>query len=252
MNALRKIPFARLQSLLALVLMVVALSLASDSFLTADNGWNILRQISVNLCLSVGLTLIILTGGIDLSVGAILALSGAVAAGLLKQGIAIPALGVHLDFTVTGAILAGIGVGAALGACNGLTITRLRLPPFVATLAMLSIGRGLTLLWTGGFPITGLGATFGYIGVGTLLGVPFPVWEATVVVLLAVILCHRTGGRAAHLRGGWQRTSRAALGRARRPRKDAGVRSRRCTQRSCWPARHRQARLSATQCGTRL
>ena len=81
MNALRIIPFARLQSLLALVLMVVALSLASDSFLTADNGWNILRQISVNLCLSMGLTLIILTGGIDLSVGAILALSGAVAAG---------------------------------------------------------------------------------------------------------------------------------------------------------------------------
>ena len=113
------------------------------------------------------------------------------------------------DFTVIGAILAGIGVGAALGACNGLTITRLRLPPFVATLGMLSIARGLTLLWSGGFPITGLGATFGYIGVGTLLGVPFPVWEAAVVVLLAVILCHRTVvGRHIYAVGGSERAAR--------------------------------------------
>jgi ribose transport system permease protein len=110
---------------------------------------------------------------------------------------------------VSGAILAGIGVGAALGACNGITITRLRLPPFVATLAMLSIGRGLTLLWTGGFPITGLGPTFGYIGVGTLLGVPVPVWEATAVVLLAALLCHRTVvGRHIYAVGGSERAAR--------------------------------------------
>ena len=81
---------AKSQSLIALVLMVVAMSLLSDNFLTPDNGWNILRQISVNLCLSIGMTLIILSGGIDLSVGAILALSGAVAAGVLKNGIGLP------------------------------------------------------------------------------------------------------------------------------------------------------------------
>ena len=74
---------AKSQSLIALVLMVIAMSLLSDTFLTADNGWNILRQISVNLCLSIGMTLIILSGGIDLSVGAILALAGAVAAWML-------------------------------------------------------------------------------------------------------------------------------------------------------------------------
>ncbi len=82
----QKVLFRRFQSLLALGLMVLVLSLLSDNFLTPDNGWNILRQISVNACLSIGMTLVILSGGIDLSVGAILALSGAVAAGVLKNG----------------------------------------------------------------------------------------------------------------------------------------------------------------------
>ncbi|MDW7980323.1 MAG: hypothetical protein RMH97_07150, partial [Verrucomicrobiales bacterium] len=88
---------ARFQSLIALALMIIALSVLSDKFLTVGNARNILLQISVNLCLSVGMTLVILTGGIDLSVGAILALAGAVAAGLLKNGIGLPMLGVHLE-----------------------------------------------------------------------------------------------------------------------------------------------------------
>jgi len=80
----------KFQSLLALALMVLALALMSDKFLTVDNGLNVLRQICVNLCLSIGMTIVILSGGIDLSVGSLLALSGAVAAGLLKNGVAIP------------------------------------------------------------------------------------------------------------------------------------------------------------------
>jgi ribose transport system permease protein len=95
---------ARFQSLLALAVLMVALSLASDHFLTAENGVNILRQISVNLCLSIGLTLVILSGGIDLSVGAVLALAGAVAAGLLKRGLELPMWNVHLELTVAGAV----------------------------------------------------------------------------------------------------------------------------------------------------
>lgn len=202
------LPMARLQPLLALALMVIGLSLATDTFLTADNGWNILRQISVNLCLSVGMTLIILSGGIDLSVGAVLALSGAVAAGLLKNGIGLPTFGIHIEFTVAGAIFAAILVGAAAGACNGVAITRLRLPPFVATLAMLSIARGLTLLWTGGFPITGLGPEFGFIGTGSWLGIPMPVWEVLVIVVLAAVLCHRTAfGRHLYAVGGSERAA---------------------------------------------
>jgi ribose transport system permease protein len=171
--------FARFRSLLALALMIVALSVLSDHFLTADNGWNILRQISVNLCLSIGMTLVILSGGIDLSVGAILALAGAVAAGLLKNGLALPGSNLFVQFTTSGAILAGVAVGAAMGWCNGISITRFQLPPFVATLGMFSIARGLTMLWTGGFPITGLGPDFGFLGTGFVLGVPMPVWIMT-------------------------------------------------------------------------
>ena len=165
----------RFRSLLALALMVLVLSLLTDRFLTPDNGWNILRQISVNLCLSIGMTLVILSGGIDLSVGAILALAGAVAAGLLKNGLGIPGTDTLLQFTTSGAILAGILVGGAAGWVNGFTITRFKLPPFVATLGMFSIARGLTMLWTGGFPITGLGTGFGFLGTGAFLGMPMPV-----------------------------------------------------------------------------
>jgi ribose/xylose/arabinose/galactoside ABC-type transport system permease subunit len=122
--------------------MVVVLSLASSQFLTVPNLRNILLQISVNLCLSIGMTLVILTGGIDLSVGAVLGLAGAVAAGLLKFGLTLKLLGVQVQFTPFGAVVAGILVGISLGWFNGLAITRFKLPPFVATLGMLSIGRG--------------------------------------------------------------------------------------------------------------
>ena len=201
--------FARFRSLLALALMVLALSLLSDRFLTADNGWNILRQISVNLCLSIGMTLVILSGGIDLSVGAILAFAGAVAAGLLKHGLTLAAFGVMLQFTTTGAVLAGVLVGGALGWCNGATITRFQLPPFVATLGMFSIARGFTMLWTGGFPITDLGASFGQIGTGVLLGMPMPVWIMTVLVAIFVVVTRRTRfGRHLYAVGGNERAAR--------------------------------------------
>src|ERR1700730_3480711 len=100
--------------------MDIVLGLSTRSFLTVDNFLNILRQISVNLCLSIGLTLVIVSGGIDLSVGAALALSGAVAAGLLKNGILLQGWGVQLQFTVAGAVLSGLLVGAFLGLANGL------------------------------------------------------------------------------------------------------------------------------------
>jgi ribose transport system permease protein len=199
---------ARFQSLIALALIVLAMSLLSDKFLTSENGWNILRQISVNLCLSIGMTLIILTGGIDLSVGAILALSGAVAAGLLKNGMVLAALSVRLQFTVSGAIVAGLLVGAAAGWFNGLVITRFRLPPFVATLGMFSIARGLTMLWTGGFPITGLGPAFGFLGTGVFLGIPVPVWISGTLVGVFVVLTRTTRfGRYIYAVGGNERAA---------------------------------------------
>lgn len=204
-----KVLFGRFRSLLALALLVLALSLLSDRFLTLDNGWNILRQISVNLCLSVGMTLVILSGGIDLSCGAVLALAGAMSAGLLKNGLAVPGTDVLLQFTTSGAILAAIGVGGAAGWVNGFTITRFSLPPFVATLGMFSIARGLTMLWTGGFPITGLGSSFGYLGTGALLGVPMPVWIMVILTAVFVLATKRTRfGRHIYAVGGNERAAR--------------------------------------------
>jgi len=200
---------ANLQSLFALVLMIVVLSLASDRFLTVDNIWNVMRQISVNVCLSVGMTLVILTGGIDLSVGSILAISGAVAAGLSKGGISLEALNLFVGFTFFGAVLAGIGTGAGLGWINGFFITRFKVPPFVATLAMLTMARGLTYLWTGGFPITGLGRTFAFFGTGWFAGIPMAVWISAVLVSLAMLVTRRTPfGRYIYAVGGNERAAR--------------------------------------------
>ena len=208
MKPISKETFTRFQSLLALVVMVVALSLASEQFLTVPNLRNILLQISVNLCLSIGMTLIILTGGIDLSVGAILGLSGAIAAGLLKNGMALNFAGVQMQFTPLGAVIAGVLVGLALGWFNGMAITRFKLPPFVATLGMLSIGRGLTMLWTNGFPVTALGSTFGFIGAGFWLGVPTAIWiSAALVALFYFVSIHTTLGRYIYAVGGSEKAA---------------------------------------------
>jgi ribose transport system permease protein len=208
MNPNVKALLKRLQPLIALIVLVVALALLSDRFLTFANERNILLQISVNLCLSIGMTLVILTGGIDLSVGAMLALAGAVAAGLLKDGLTLKALGVVLQFTPFGAMVAGIAVGFALGLFNGIAITRFKLPPFVATLGMLSIGRGLTMLWTGGFPITDLGPQFGFVGAGFWLGVPMAVWVSAALVAIFYVVSQRTTlGRYIYAVGGNERAT---------------------------------------------
>ncbi len=200
--------FKKLQPLIALIVMVVAMSLLSDKFLTVANQRNILLQISVNLCLSIGMTLIIFTGGIDLSVGAMLGLAGAVAAGLLKNGLVLKAFGVVLQFTPFGAVAAGILTGLALGWFNGFAVTRFKLPPFVATLGMLSIARGLTMLWTGGFPITSLGATFGFIGAGFFLGVPMAVWISAALVAIFYFISRRTVlGRYIYAVGGSEKAT---------------------------------------------
>lgn len=194
---------ARLQSLIALVVLCIIIAVLSDKFLTMDNGWNVLRQISVNICISVGMTLIVLTAGIDLSVGSVLALCGAITAGLLKNGIKIPTFDLFIGFTLLGSLLAGIIAGGALGLFNGFVITKFKVPPFVSTLAMLTIARGLTMLWTQGHPISNLGEGFSTIGTGWMLGIPVPVWIAGVVVLLAIFITRQTRlGRYIYAIGG--------------------------------------------------
>ncbi|MFD2164005.1 ABC transporter permease [Paradesertivirga mongoliensis] len=194
---------ARFQSSIALFVLCLALSILSDKFLTPENGWNILRQTSVNVCISVGMTLVVLTAGIDLSVGAVLALSGAVAAGLLKTGIELPSNDLFVGFTLLGTIVVGLITGSFLGFFNGWVITRFKVPPFVATLAMLTIARGFTMLWTKGYPISGLGPNFAFIGTGWFLGVPVLVWIALIVVVVAVIISNKTAfGRYIYAIGG--------------------------------------------------
>jgi len=194
---------SRFQSLIALIMLCVILSLLSDKFLSVTNAWNVMRQISVNVCISVGMTMVILTGGIDLSVGSVLALSGAIAAGLLKNGIAVPAANLYIGFTLLGVVLAGILTGSLVGWTNGFVITKFKVPPFVATLAMLTIARGLTMLWTKGFPISSLGENFTWLGTGWLLRVPVPVWISLITVLLAVAIMEKTKlGRYIYAIGG--------------------------------------------------
>ncbi len=202
-TATYKNQFSRFQSLIALIILCTVLAIRTDTFLTADNGLNVLRQIAVNICIATGMTLIVLTAGIDLSVGSVLALCGAIAAGLLKNGVKIPSADLFIGFTILGVVLAGILIGAALGFFNGIVITKFKVPPFVATLAMLTIARGFTLLYTKGQPISNLGTDFAVIGTGWWLGIPVPVWIAALVVLFAAFITQKTKlGRYIYAIGG--------------------------------------------------
>jgi ribose transport system permease protein len=159
----------------------LGLSLLSDRFLTSSNQINILRQATINGIVAVGMTLVILTAGIDLSVGSVLALSAVIGADLLKRDIPVPA-----------AVLAALGVGALAGLVNGIIITRGKIPPFIATLGMLTVARGLTLMYTGGQPFTGFPAVFREIGAGTVGPIPMPIIIAGLVFIVASIMLRRT------------------------------------------------------------
>ena len=193
---------------IALILMCLAMTFLSENFTTTDNMFNVLRQTSVNLCISVGMTLVILTGGIDLSVGSVLALSGAIAAGMAHQGFDLSSMDTYVGFTFWGCCLDALLVGAVFGGFNGLLVTRFKVPPFVATLGVMTIARGLTMLYTGGFPITNLGEGFQFIGTGWFLGVPMPVWIAVAIILIFSFYMRETRtGRYIYAIGGNKRAT---------------------------------------------
>ena len=163
------------------LLMCVALSFLSNRFLTLNNIVNLLRQSTINGIIAVGMTYVILTAGIDLSVGAVLALSIVVTADLLQRGLPVPL-----------AVVAGLGLGMGLGLVNGVIVTKARVPPFVTTLGMMTVARGLALTYTQGRPITGLPDAFRYIGTGSLGPVPMPIVIAGFTFLLGYVLLTRT------------------------------------------------------------
>jgi len=183
----------RFGPLLGLLLLSGALGILSDRFLTFDNLLNVFRQSAVNALLSLGQLVVIITAGIDLSVGSLVGLCCVLVAMLLKMG--VPA---------AVALPAGLGIGAALGAVNGVLLTKLHLPhPFIPTLGMMNVARGLALVISGGFPISELPAGFRFWGAGAWLGIPSPVIVVVgFCVLFHVFLTRTTAGRDVYAIGG--------------------------------------------------
>jgi ribose transport system permease protein len=160
-----------------LVLLGLLLSVISPYFLTLSNILNILRQVSIIAIVSVGMTYVIITGGIDLSVGSVLALSAILGALALKGGVNMPF-----------SIIIALAAGGLCGFVNGIFIVaRIKMPPFIATLVMMSIARGLSLVITSGRPIYGLPQKFGFIAGGYIIGIPFPVILMIVVYIIGYL-----------------------------------------------------------------
>ncbi len=201
-----------LRIIIAFIVLCAVLSFATEYFLKEKNLINVLRQVSVNGLLSIGMTFVILTGGIDLSVGSLLAFGGVVAASFVSTAYKeVPNLHPFL------AVCAGLLAGTLLGSINGLVISKVKVTPFIMTLGMLSIGRGLTYIYTNGMPVTNLDKDFLAIGQGaqTLpLGsysfqVPNPVIIFLVVLVLAWIVLYRMKfGRYIYAVGGNARSAR--------------------------------------------
>jgi ribose transport system permease protein len=182
---------ARARPALFLVLLAAVLGLASPRFATADNLLAVFQQSSLNALLALGMTFVILSGGIDLSVGSLLALCGVVVADLVVHGVPIPV-----------ALVAGVALGAGCGAINGLVVVAARIPPFIATLGMMLVARSAAKIYTGTVPISGLPDGFRALS-GTVLGVPTLGVLVVAFYLAARFVLDRTRlGRYAYALGG--------------------------------------------------
>jgi ribose transport system permease protein len=183
---------------IGLVLLSIILSFASPYFLDSRNLINLARQISLYAIIASGMTFVILTGGIDLSVGSVVAVTGTFIAGFIKGGI-----------PVWLAIVMGIGIGILFGLFNGLIIANTRIPAIIVTLAAMSIGRGTALLYSNGYPISGLPNGFKEIGRGYIGPLPIPIYVMVVIFILAYITLNKTKfGRHVYALGGNEETVR--------------------------------------------
>lgn len=188
----------RLGTLAGLFGLCVLLWILTPHFLTVSNLVNVLEQTAINATIAVGMTYVIVSSGIDLSVGSLLALAGVVLATLLQQGTPIPV-----------AISAALAVGALFGALSGVAITWGRLPPFIATLGMMSIARGCALLFTEGRPVSGFEPEFRAIATARLAGIPAPVFVTAAVYLFAhFVLSETRFGRYVYAIGGNEEATR--------------------------------------------
>lgn len=190
------------KSLIALLLLIVVVSTLSPNFFTLNNIFNILQQTSVNAIMAVGMTLVILTSGIDLSVGSLLALTGAVAASM-----------VGADVNALVAVVGALALGAAIGGVTGIIVAKGKVQAFIATLVMMLLLRGVTRVYTDGSPInTGFSDNadlFSWFGIGRPFGIPTPIWLMMIVFLSAWYLLHHTRlGRYIYALGGNESATR--------------------------------------------
>jgi len=163
--------------ILALFFIGAVLSFSNPNFLTTANLINVVRQISINGILAVGVTFVLLTGGVDLSLGSLVALSGVVAASF-----AHPA-----QFPIVVPVLAGIAAGAICGLCNGVITTRGKVAPFIVTLGMMTIARGLALILSQGKPVSNLSKEFTRIGGESFIGIPIPIFLLFGITLASIL-----------------------------------------------------------------
>ena len=182
-NGIIKIVRSNLGILIGLLIMCIGLTFISDSFATSTNIFNGLRQISVNVFLACGMTMVILIGGIDLSVGSVIAISGCLCAGLITNN------GIPSGL----AIILAIIIGTLVGAVNGLIIANTKIPPFIVTLAMMNIGRGFARIYTNATTILVNDELFIWIGSGKIFGeIPVQLLFMVVVVIITGLILNKT------------------------------------------------------------
>ena len=191
---------AELSLAIALALLMTGLSVARPNFLNVANLVNLVRQISINGILAVGVTYVLLTGGVDLSLGSVVALTGVIAASFAHPG-----------GSVAVAALLGVAAGAGCGVANGWLVTRGRVAPFIVTLGMMTAARGLALLLSGGRPVSNVSSAFMQIGGGDLAAVPVPIWIFFTTALLSrVFLKNTRWGRHVYAVGGNENAAKAS------------------------------------------
>lgn len=187
--------------LLAFIAICLVLSFITPRFLTVQNLMIIVTQVSINALLAFGVTFVIITGGIDLSIGSMVAVAGVVAATFA-----------HPDtYPVVVPVVIGLLAGLLFGAFNGLVITRSKVPPFIVTLGTMTIGRGMALILSKGRPVSNLSDSFNFIGGGKILGVPTLIIILIVVFIICSVILHKTViGRYMYAVGGNEQAARAS------------------------------------------
>ncbi|MEO6000143.1 MAG: ABC transporter permease [Chitinophagaceae bacterium] len=189
------------QIFIAFAIICILLSVLTPNFFSVQNMVIVLRQISINGILAVGVTFVIIAGGIDLSLGSVIALTGVVAALFSHPG----------DYPLIVPVSLAILMGILIGTVNGLTITKGKVAPFIVTLGMMTIARGLALVISNGRPVSNLSKSFNFIGGGNFMDIPVPIIIFAVVVILAsIILNYTKTGRYIYAVGGNENAARAS------------------------------------------